>query len=87
MNNSENSTVRQIGGKLLSLLDQEKSSKEAHLTLDDISNIFKENTDQINDLNSILAKIRLALYIEARHLKSSFFEESILEAKKKKCIL
>ncbi len=83
MNNSDNSTVRQIGGKLLSLLDQEKGSKEAHLTLDDISNIFKENSDRINDLTSILAKIRLALYIEARHLKSSFFEESILEAKKR----
>lgn len=83
MNNSDNSTVRQIGGKLLSLLDQEKGSKEAHLTLDDISNIFKENSEQINELHSILAKIRLALYIEARHIKSSFFEESILEAKKR----
>ena len=87
MNNSDNSTVRQIGGKLLSLLDQEKGSKEVHLTLDDISNIFKENSAQINDLNSILAKSRLALYIEVRHLKSSFFEESLLEAKKKKYIL
>lgn len=33
MNNSDNSTVRQIGGKLLSLLDQEKGSKETVVRL------------------------------------------------------
>lgn len=83
MENSNKSTVEKIGKELINLLSQDDSSKNISLQLDEISEIYSEKQKHIEVLLDTFAKMKLALYIEARHLQTAFFEESILEAKKR----